>query len=350
MTLSASKKHLQTQDSDLHKLKAEIVRILKEVKGQAGVYVKHIESGQEISIDADKIFPLGSVFKLGVMLETMRQVEQGMLSLDERIELEPRHYCIGEGVLQFMQPGLKPTVQDLLSLMIIATDNTASEMLWKRIGIQNVNMMIREMGLAKTTIYIPYRESFLMSMGFGPYKDLPIPEAARLWKGLSDLDRMKAMNETDREAANLPVEEFRARYESIYGRRAEKKVKTQKVYDEVFDNYGTPREIGIILEKIFRCEVLSQKSCERMLALLMRQKDEVAMSSMLSPDITVALKSGITAASVTNAGIIYVSSSSHVVLCCFFKRIEDGHSQKAAEAEAKVARVVYEHFSRVKPA
>ena len=333
---------------ELAKLRAEIVKTSKEVKGQMGFYMKHIESEKSIAIDADKIFPLGSVFKLAVMLETFRQADAGMLSLDERIELETRHYCIGEGLLQYLQPGLKPTIRDLVALMVIATDNTASEMLWKRIGIQRVNMLIREMGLAKTSIYIPYRESFLMSMGYGPYKDLTIPEAARRWKNLSDMERMKALNETEKEAAGLTIAEFRKKYESIYGFKAQLRMKTQRIYDEVFDNVGTPREIGVLLEKIVRHEAVSAESSETILSLLMRQESSASMSFLLSPEIPVALKSGDTACSVANAGVIYVSSNSHVVLCCFFKNIEDGEKDKAVLAEAKIARLVYDHFSHVR--
>jgi beta-lactamase class A len=333
-------------DPEMAKLRADIMKLSREVKGQMGFYLKHVESGKEIAIEADKVYPLASVFKLGVMVETFRQIEEGLISLDERIELEPKYYCIGEGVLQYMAPGLKPTVADLLALMIMFTDNTASEMLWKRVGIQRVNMMMRELGLAKTSIYIPYRESFLMSMGYGPYKDLSIPEAARKWKGLTDMERTKAMNETEDDATHLSIEDFRTKYESIYGKKAEKKLKTQMLYDEVFDNLGTPREIGKLLEKILKNEILSPSACHRMLSLLMRQQDPTAMSTLLSPDIEFALKSGVTAASLTNAGIIYVSSNSHVILCSFFKKIEEGQSAKVQMAEAKIARLVYDVFSR----
>lgn len=334
--------------ADLAKLRSDILKTAKEAKGQIGIYVKHVESGKEISVDSDKVFPLASVFKLGVMVETFRQVDEGSISLDERIELVPQHYCIGEGVLQYLSPGLKPTVGDLLALMIVSTDNTASEMLWKRIGIQRVNMLLRELGLPRTSIYIPYRESFLMSMGYGPFKDMTIPEAARKWKGMSDMERMRALNETEREAEDLSIDEFRRKYERIYGLKAEKKYKTQMVYDEVFDNVGTTREIGLLLEKVLKNEVVSPEACQQMLKLLMWQKDETSMSYLLSPDIPVALKSGWTVASLNNAGIIFVSDSSHVILCSFFKKIEEGYLEKALDAQAKIARLVYDHFSRMR--
>jgi beta-lactamase class A len=251
-------------------------------------------------------------------------------------------------VLQYLQPGLKLTVRDLLALMIIATDNTASEMLWKRIGIQRVGMLMKELGLARTQIYIPYRESFLMSMGYGPFKELHIPEAARKWKSLSDMERMKALNETENEAMGLSVDDFRTKYQSIYGLKAEKKVKTQKAYDEVFDNLSTPREIGILLEKIVRGEAGSKESCELMLSMLLMQKDATAMSTLMSPDIPFALKSGVSAASLTNAGIIFVSTHSRVLLCVFFKNVPEDEMVKARLAQAKIARMVYDHFASVK--
>ena len=346
--MTPDRKKQSSMSPELTKLKSEIVKTSKEVKGQMGFYVKHIESGKTVGVDQDKIYPLASVFKLAVMVETFRQVDAGMISLDERIELETRHYCIGEGLLQYIQPGLKPTVRDLLALMIISTDNTASEMLWKRIGIQRVNMLIRELGLAKTSIYIPYRASYLRSMGYGPYKDLPIPDAARKWRSLSDMERMKALNETEREAASLSIEEFRKKYENIYGVKAQKRLKTQRIYDEAFDNFGTPREIGILLEKIIRHEIVSPEACEMMLSLLMRQDSTSSMSCLMSPDVQFALKSGDTTCSLANAGVMYVSSDSHVVLCCFFKNLQEGDKEKAVLAQAKIARMVYEHFSSVR--
>lgn len=334
-------------DPDMAKLRAEIVKISKDVKGQMGLYMKHVETGKQISIEGDKIFPLGSVFKMPLMVEVFRQAEEGLISMDEKLKLEVRNYCIGSGILQYLTPGLELTVKDLVTLMIIATDNTASEMLWKRIGIQRVNMLIRELGLAKTSIYLPWREGFLLTMGMGPFKDRSVQEAARIWKGLSDIERMKILNEIDRDHSNLSVEEFRRRYENLYGLKEEKKFKTQREYDQVFDNLGTPREIGLILEKVLKGEVVSAESSRQMLALMMRNMSNSHAPQYLSDDIMVASKSGITAGTVNNAGVIYVSPKSRVVLCVFFKNLEEKNPEKAQLVEAKIARLVYDHFSKV---
>ncbi len=334
--------------TDLTKMKAEIVKISKEVKGQIGFYMKHVESGKEIAIDADKIFPLGSVFKIPLMVEVFRQVDAGLISMDEKIKLESRNMCIGSGILQYLTPGLELTVRDLVTLMIVATDNTASEMLWKRIGIQSVNMLIRDLGLAKTSIYLPWREGFLMTMGKGPFRDMASVEAARVWKGMPDMERMKVLNDIDRDYANLSIEEFRHSYENIYGVKEQKKFKMQREYDQVFDNLGTPREIGMMLEKILKGEVVSSRKSEEMLSMLMRGHSGSSFPQFLSEDVPVAAKAGITAGSVNNAGIIYVSPRSHIVLCVFFKNLEEKSPDKAQMAEARIARLIYDNFTRVK--
>lgn len=333
---------------ELAKLRAEIIKISKEVKGQLGLYAKHIEFGKELAIEADKIFPLGSVFKIPVMMEVFRQAHEHLISMDEKLKLEPRNYCIGSGILQYLSPGVELSVRDLLTLMIIATDNTASEMLWKRVGIQRVNMLMRELGLAKTSIYLPWREGFLLSMGKGPFRNLSVQEAARTWKGLSDLDRMKILNDVDLEFANLSIDDFRKEYENLYGLKEEKKFKTQREYDQVFDNIGTPREIGMLLEKIYKGEVVAKEASREMLGLMMRNISSSSFPQFLSDDVLVAARSGITAGTVNNAGIIYLNSNSHLILCIFCKRLEEKNPEKAQAAESRIARLIYDHFTKVK--
>ena len=346
--MTIEKRRQSSSIIELAKLRSEIQKTARDVKGQLGLYMKHVESGREIAIDADKIFPLGSVFKIPIMVEAYRQVNEGLLSMDEKIKLENRSYCIGSGILQYLSPGLELTIRDIITLMIVATDNTASEMLWKRIGIQRVNMLIRELGLAKTSIYLPWREGFLLTMGKGPFKDMLVQEAGRKWKGFSDLDRMKILNEIDTEFANLSIEDFRREYENLYGMKEEKKFRTQREYDQVFDNLGTPREIGILLEKTLKGEVVSREASKEMLGMMMRNLGSSSVPYYLSDDVVVASRSGVTAGSVNNAGIIYVNSNSHIVLCVFFKRLGEKNPEKAQIAEAKIARLVYDYFSRVK--
>jgi len=82
----------------------------------------------------------------------------------------------------------------------------------------------------------------------------------------------------------------------------------------------------------------------------MRNLGSSALPQYLSDDVMVASKSGTTAGTSNNAGIIYVNSKSHIVLCVFFKHLEEKNPEKAQMTEARIARLLYDHFSRVKPA
>jgi hypothetical protein len=84
-----------------------------------------------------------------------------------------------------------------------------------------------------------------------------------------------------------------------------------------------------------------------MLSMLIRGHGGSSIPTFLSEDVPVAAKAGITAGSVNNAGIIFVSSKSHVVLCVFFKKLEEKNPEKAQMAEGKIARLIYDHFSKV---
>jgi hypothetical protein len=80
----------------------------------------------------------------------------------------------------------------------------------------------------------------------------------------------------------------------------------------------------------------------------MRSYTGSSFPQFLSEDVPVAAKAGITAGSVNNAGIIFVSSRSRIVLCVFFKNLEEKNPERAQMAEAKIARLIYDFFSRVK--
>ena len=73
-----------------------------------GVSLTHIESGDEISINADESYPMASVLKIPVLCEAFHQMESGVFTLDNRWELTYPLKNIGSGVLTYLQDGLNP--------------------------------------------------------------------------------------------------------------------------------------------------------------------------------------------------------------------------------------------------
>jgi beta-lactamase class A len=116
--------------------------------GQVSVAAKLLETGEEVMIDADRGYPTASTFKIPIMAEIFRQAEAGGFNLDDRVALRADDIVKGSGVLQSLTPGVELTIRDLAMLMIIVSDNTATNMLIDRAGgIEPINAFMRDLGL-----------------------------------------------------------------------------------------------------------------------------------------------------------------------------------------------------------
>jgi len=330
-------------------LKQKILGVVKSAPGSMGVYIKHIERGEEISIEADKVFPLGSVFQIPVMIEVFRQSERQMFALEDKVQLTDNVKSVGNGILQFLSPGLSISIKDILVLMMTVSDNTATDILWKKIGVQSVNMMLRDMGFTRTNCYIPNREYYLLSLLIGKeFEGLTMGEFVQSWKNKSQMDRMKSIAAIEAEfSRNLPIEEFRTRYEAMYGRRGDRRFQQKRMFDEVVDNHGSPREIGGLLEKIFLGEAASPNSCHSMLGIMLLRQDENMIALDLPIDVPVSGKGGFLAGTMNDVGVVYINPKSHFVLSCLSKRLDEGDEVRISQAIGKIAKIVYDYYSHV---
>src|SRR5207248_6018820 len=100
-----------------------------------GIYVKCLETGEEIAIDADRQMDTMSTIKIPLMVEAFRQVEAGKFKLTDRITLQDDAKRPGTGILRSLDAGATITVKDLLTLMNIVSDNTATDLLLDRVGV-----------------------------------------------------------------------------------------------------------------------------------------------------------------------------------------------------------------------
>ncbi len=107
-----------------------------------------VERGTEIGLNADALFPTASTFKVPVMVEIYAQARAGRFKISDRIEYLEMHRVIGSGVMQALGVGLNPTIRDLMMLMIIVSDNTATDILCDLVGCDNVTARMRSLGLA----------------------------------------------------------------------------------------------------------------------------------------------------------------------------------------------------------
>ena len=93
--------------------------------GVVGVAAKHLETAERVSHNADTVFFTASTLKVPLLVELYRQVDAGIIDVNQRIDLTDALRVPGSGVLKELSSGLQPTVHDLAMLMIIISDNTA---------------------------------------------------------------------------------------------------------------------------------------------------------------------------------------------------------------------------------
>jgi beta-lactamase class A len=121
--------------ADLTALKADIERVAKATGGRLGVGLRHVETGEELYFNRAERFPMGSLFKVPLAVEVLARVEQGSLSLDQPVAIRPADLRPGSGKLKAVFGGPPPMpVRQLLETMLVDSDNTATDLLWKEAG------------------------------------------------------------------------------------------------------------------------------------------------------------------------------------------------------------------------
>ena len=113
---------------------------------RVGVSARHLESGRSYSHNGDSEFESASVIKIAVLTEAMAVMRDGRLDLEGRWELTAANKADGSGVLLMLDPGLDPTWNDLATLMIGPSDNTATNAWIQRLSVEAINARMQALG------------------------------------------------------------------------------------------------------------------------------------------------------------------------------------------------------------
>jgi beta-lactamase class A len=135
------------------KLTSDLNRTAASYDGVMGIFVKDLTSGDTFAVNADTVFPQASSIKIPILVELMRQAQAGKLNLAERVEIRRASLVGGSGVLQFFsEGGSAVSLRDLAVLMVVLSDNSATNLIIDRVGMENVNTMLAGLGLDKTVL------------------------------------------------------------------------------------------------------------------------------------------------------------------------------------------------------
>ena len=253
---------VQAATGDASELAARVTARLDGLPARTSLFARHLPSGREIAIRADEPMNALSVIKIPVMVLAYRDAEAGRLDLDERYRIRPEDLRRGSGLLQTFAPELEPTYRDLVTQMIITSDNTATDIMIARLGQERVNEMLSEFGYEQTRLRATTGDLF-----------------RRVW----------VMADPANEALS-PREVFERGFPSD----PEASARTFRFEGDPEEWLGsiTAREIAGLLAQIHNGEVASRASSDEMIRVLERQFYSTRLPRYIRFRASVAHKTG----------------------------------------------------------
>jgi beta-lactamase class A len=130
----------------------EVEDLTAGFSGTLGVWARSFDTGEVLAYRAEESFPPASTIKLPVLYEVFRQVGEGRIALTDPLTVNAADVVGGSGILKDLSAGLKLCVRDIATLMIVVSDNTATNMLIDLVGIDAVNASCANLGMTATRL------------------------------------------------------------------------------------------------------------------------------------------------------------------------------------------------------
>lgn len=136
----------------MEQIREKVLGMLETIPGKVGFYYKDLITGESWGMNQDRPLMAASVIKIPILTEAFARMDAGELDPNETVTVRREDKLPSCGALNYLHTGLKVTVEDLYTLMIILSDNTATNLLLKKFGMEAVNRRMRSLGLTVTTV------------------------------------------------------------------------------------------------------------------------------------------------------------------------------------------------------
>lgn len=137
----------------LSSLFAQISSLIKDAGGEWGIFFEDLQTGETLSINEHQRFYAASVIKVPIMTAVFAEAYAGKFALEDKIQLRAEDLVGGAGVLQHMTPGTAFTIRDLVTLMIIQSDNTATNMMIDLVGTEGIRNAMQKTEMTNSHFY-----------------------------------------------------------------------------------------------------------------------------------------------------------------------------------------------------
>lgn len=267
-------------------LEERLTSLAKAHKGTVAIAVKHLDNSETVYINADEVLPTASLIKFPVMLEVYMQVLEGKVKLGDMVTLTEADKVPGSGILTYhFSEGATFSLRDAVRLMIVFSDNTATNLVLDKIGIAATGQRMEAWGFPNTRIH------------------------AKVFKGA---------------ATSIAPERTKK-----YGLGS-----------------TTAREMVGLLEKLNQGKIASPEACKEMIGHMKKCDDATKLKRLLPPKVEVAHKTGSVSDVKTDAGILYLPTGPVAVCVLTANNVDKAfkNDNVANVLIGKVAREVHDHF------
>lgn len=315
LALPCSVQAIQAPDA-LDRLRVEVARVAASSGGRVGVAAVHVESGRGVYHNGDDPFPMASTYKVPIAVQLLTRVDAGELTLDRMVDLEPGDLHPGSGTLTelFDDPGVSLSVLNLMELMLLISDNSATDLVIRLAGgTDAVTDRMRALGHDGIRVDRP------TSVLIGDFVGVEVPE-----NGMITPERFGELaGRVSPEARESAAERF-----------------ARDLQDT-----ATPRAMADLLLQIWNGEALSEGSSELLVDVMERvSTGQGRLKGMLPEGTTVAHKTGTIGGTTNDVGIIYLPEGrGHVVTVVF---VADSEIDIPARERtiAQIARSIHDFF------
>jgi len=141
------------EPASLADLDRQLSKLIDGHKGKVAIGVKHLVNGETYFHNADTVMSTASLIKIAVMIEAYQQADAGKFKLTDMVTLRDQDKVPGSGILtRHFSEGATFSIRDAVRLMMAQSDNTATNLVLDRVGIQAVNERMKEWGFPETRI------------------------------------------------------------------------------------------------------------------------------------------------------------------------------------------------------
>jgi beta-lactamase class A len=298
-------------------LEREFARFGEMSGGTMGVAAVHVETGRTAWLNADEAFPMASTYKVPIAVRLLRMVDGGQLALDQRIDISMEEYSPGSGMLAKLldDPGLSVSVHNLLEIMLLISDNTATDRLLDAVGGgEAVTADMQVIGVDDLRV------------------DRSTIELIGDWLGVENLPSAagKRWDDYVQLIGDMPEEE---------------RERAARAFETDPRDTSTPRGMATLLAKIWGGAAMSATSSALLIDIMERcETGENRLKGLLPADTVVAHKTGTIGRTTNDVGIITLpNNAGHVIMVAFVKD-SDLEVPERERAIAEAARAAHDYF------